>query len=92
MLQLYIYDRYVRALSHLLQKLYKSVDREERQMKAFYEEQLNDLNSELKRYQQSGGDSQAADPVTPQQVLDMKWVRGRKERESQIKWLKIPVN
>jgi hypothetical protein len=57
----------VRDLSDLLRNCIKFFERDETQMKAHYERQMSELSGQLKRYQQSTGDPEAADLVTRQQ-------------------------
>lgn len=80
-IQLHIYDRYVRDLGDLLRNCIKCYERDELETKAFYEKRVSDLERDLARYQQTTGESGAADLVTssqqnqPTRILEMmKWV------------------
>lgn len=84
--QLHIYERYVHDISDLLRNCIRYFKRDEIQMKTYYEKHLRELSTELKRYQQSNGDSGASGLMTQQAFIDiMKWVlSGEKARTDLI--------
>lgn len=59
----------MRDLGELLRNCIKFFENDEKQMKEYYEQRLNELGSELKRYQELCGESGANDLVTRQQAL-----------------------
>lgn len=77
-IQLHVYDRYVRDLNDLLRNCIKYFKHDEEQMIDYYKKRESVLTSQLKCYQQSSGESKAADLSNHfQQQAMMKWVSRR---------------
>lgn len=80
-----------------MRMLVKYFEEEEQRSKAFYENRLSELTSELARYQKSICDTEAADPESPQQQAKlrekMKWVMKKKSSEEKnLINMTFPVN
>lgn len=77
-----MYQRYAQDLGKLMKKLIHHFEGEEHQLREFYENQVSELSSELKRYQTLISNTEIVDPKVPQQQFlsneKMKWVTKKK--------------